>query len=369
MLGVSNWYNPRPKARDVLLNAARVCPYADRATSQNHRSEEIVARSHSRRFSRFALVILAVGLAATTAASFDLSRADDCLNAPNSTAPKGSHWYYHLNRATQQKCWYVRSNEKRPQDVTVQATSASSAMPSTNQIGSTGPRDIDEAVSQSKSVLAAIEDSAFDAVLSTQPAAAVLEAPSSEANSRPTAPTTVIWPDPPPIPPLVKADDAGTATASHDPVYSVAETSDGVSRKDERTSTFDIPIGLFPAFALGLVVLGFGFHFLTKRSAARRAQGNDHEEAVTKPTEDHAEPAGNGLADEVTNVGNDDFESFVLAASGRGPLERIVCSVHSANDIGAREARLAQLRDDIGQRLGWGAGIAIFAARSTETSR
>ena len=179
------------------------------------------------------------------------------------------------------------------------------------------------------------------------------KSPPSKADPRPPAPTTSIWPDPPPIPASVKFDDEEAATASHDPVYSVADTSDSVSRKDERTSTFEIPIVLFPAFAFGLVVLGFGLRFVMKRAAARRAQEIVHTEAVTTPTYDYAKPSGNGPADEPTNFGEDDFQTFVSAISGRGPLERIVRSVHSPDDIGVREARLAQLREDIGQRLGW----------------
>jgi len=69
------------------------------------------------------LALLTIISGVTTAAHLDLARADDCLAAPNSPAPKGSHWYYHLNRATQQKCWYVRSVERQPQDVTVQTSS------------------------------------------------------------------------------------------------------------------------------------------------------------------------------------------------------------------------------------------------------
>jgi hypothetical protein len=147
-------------------------------------------------------------------------------------------------------------------------------------------------------------------------------------------------------------------------MYSVAaDTSDNVSRKDERTSWFDIPIGLFPAFAFGLVVLGFGLRLLMKRAAARRAQEIVHTEAVTTPTHDYARPSGNGLADESTNFSEDEFQTFVSAVGGRGPLERIVRSVHPPSDIGAREARLARLCEDIGQRLGWAEPEQQYSSR------
>ena len=38
---------------------------------------------------------------------------DECLAAPNSSAPPGSHWFYHLDRSTQRKCWYVRSEDQQ----------------------------------------------------------------------------------------------------------------------------------------------------------------------------------------------------------------------------------------------------------------
>jgi hypothetical protein len=33
--------------------------------------------------------------------------ADECIAAPNSPTPEGSHWYYHVDRATGRKCWRV----------------------------------------------------------------------------------------------------------------------------------------------------------------------------------------------------------------------------------------------------------------------
>ena len=39
--------------------------------------------------------------------------ADECLAKPDSQAPRGSHWYYRLDRATQRKCWYVAAEGER----------------------------------------------------------------------------------------------------------------------------------------------------------------------------------------------------------------------------------------------------------------
>ena len=52
------------------------------------------------------------------------ARADDCLAAPNSPAPQGSHWYYRLDWATQRKCWYVRAPGPPAQQAAAPATLA-----------------------------------------------------------------------------------------------------------------------------------------------------------------------------------------------------------------------------------------------------
>jgi hypothetical protein len=258
----------------------------------------------------------------------------------------------------------VRSTEKPQRGVTAQATSTTATMPPSKgaQAGSTRPRDVDSAVRQPEPVITPTQEAASGTV-PTMETAGVPEAPPSKTDPRPSAPTTSIWPNPPPIPPSIKMDDEEAATASHDPVYSVADTSDSVSKKDERTNTFEIPMVLFPAFAFGLVVLGFGIRFTMKHAAARRVQEIVHTAAVVKPTHNYAKPSGNGPADEPTNFGEDDFLTFVSAVGGSGSLERIVTSVHSGNSIGAREAKLARLREDIGQRLGWAEPERPYSSR------
>jgi hypothetical protein len=138
MLGVSKLCSPRPKARDVLLSWARASAYEDRAVEylksadlapdarhyrtlaqierrvaretspQTRLSQSPIDQNRSGSLTSFAFVLLIIISGATTTVPLDLARASDCLAAPNSPAPKGSHWHYHLNRATQQKCWYVR---------------------------------------------------------------------------------------------------------------------------------------------------------------------------------------------------------------------------------------------------------------------
>ena len=53
--------------------------------------------------------------------------ADDCLTSPRSPAPQGTHWYYHMDRTNQRKCWYVRA----PGQPAQQAPALSASGPAT----------------------------------------------------------------------------------------------------------------------------------------------------------------------------------------------------------------------------------------------
>src|SRR5436190_10660685 len=51
------------------------------------------------------------------------AKADDCVTAPKSPAPQGTHWYYHLDRINQRKCWYVRAPGQQPAQQVAETTS------------------------------------------------------------------------------------------------------------------------------------------------------------------------------------------------------------------------------------------------------
>ena len=55
----------------------------------------------------FVTTILVSG--AGTGISIDSARADACLAAPKTAAPGGQHWYFHIDRATRRKCWYLHA--------------------------------------------------------------------------------------------------------------------------------------------------------------------------------------------------------------------------------------------------------------------
>jgi hypothetical protein len=60
--------------------------------------------------------------------------AEDCLAAPNSPAPPGSHWYYRSERSTQRKCWYMRSEDQQARAVSskIEPVAKSSAVSRTS---------------------------------------------------------------------------------------------------------------------------------------------------------------------------------------------------------------------------------------------
>ncbi len=51
---------------------------------------------------------LCAGLLASIIVPFAGARADDCLTTePTRAAAPGSHWVYHMDRATNRKCWFL----------------------------------------------------------------------------------------------------------------------------------------------------------------------------------------------------------------------------------------------------------------------
>jgi len=52
--------------------------------------------------------------------SAGIAHADDCLAAPNSPAPKNSHWFYRMDRTQQRKCWHLGDANQPSQQGAVQ---------------------------------------------------------------------------------------------------------------------------------------------------------------------------------------------------------------------------------------------------------
>ncbi len=79
--------------------------------------------------------------AATTASNSTATArtADNCQSAPKGAAPAGSHWFYHLDRSTQKKCWYL-GDAKNKVAKTAAAQPQPAAAPDTATADATPPQ-------------------------------------------------------------------------------------------------------------------------------------------------------------------------------------------------------------------------------------
>ena len=258
-----------------------------------------------------ALVATLLMWGAGIGAPMNTARADDCLGAPNSPAPQGSHWYYHIDRATQSKCWYVRAADQPAQQATAPAASdASAATPkkpaSASAPLSIMPGDSTPASPRIKVLAVKNQDAPVSSATADQPVrqgaqkdssasplaerAAPQASPSSQMSDQAPAPASATgpaWPDPgvPAVktPELVAApSDSRTQSgqpavdaAAPDKAESTAQDSAAVAEaempKSPRSrSATSWPIAIFPLAALGLVVAGFLFRIVMKMSVGRR---------------------------------------------------------------------------------------------------
>jgi hypothetical protein len=67
--------------------------------------------------------------------------ADECLAGPNKAPPQGSHWYYHVDRGTQRKCWHLGDDGK----TAAASAQSDAAKPEPQQTASAWPAPVDNA--------------------------------------------------------------------------------------------------------------------------------------------------------------------------------------------------------------------------------
>jgi hypothetical protein len=74
---------------------------------------------------------------ATTIMPGGARAADDCVATPNAQAPQGSHWYYHVDRATHRACWYLGPQGQKVHHAASKAPAAdeSTARPESEIVG------------------------------------------------------------------------------------------------------------------------------------------------------------------------------------------------------------------------------------------
>ena len=231
----------------------------------------------------FGAVVLLLSVALTTF-PFKSAHADDCLAAPNAAAPPGSHWYYHLNRATQQKCWYVRAAGTQAQHATAKTDAGDGAPPSIR--GSLGAPTAAHAIAQDRAKRSLVRptpeptpnavqnqapyQSAPEVSMAANPVAASPEGTSSETALRAAASPPAIWPDPPAI---TAVDNVQEASAAPTEVNVNVVSEGGAARSGvEQANNFGVPIVVFPVLALGLVVVGLGARLVVRNAGARRVR-------------------------------------------------------------------------------------------------
>ncbi|PDT73298.1 hypothetical protein [Bradyrhizobium sp. C9] len=144
-----------------------------------------------------AMAQTAAGTASTD--TTNAKTADTCQSAPKGTAPAGSHWFYHLDRSTQKKCWYLGDAKNKVVAKTATAQQQPAAAPDTATADAQPPQ------SQPAPPQPAMRKSVADAHA---------EWPSPQAAAAPVAPPA--------------AGQAGGAAAATDPAASGtnAQTSD-----------------------------------------------------------------------------------------------------------------------------------------------
>lgn len=258
----------------------------------------------------FAAPLLAWGVGIGVPAN--TARADDCLAAPNSAAPKGSHWYYHTDRAKGRKCWFLRALDRPTRHTTAQGTSATAPTTHARAVekpasASAGPpvstraggnaRPVPPLKTQSASTSSATTREPVRQRVqerSTAPPAPDAPAPQASVWTQPNAQApaaAVVWPDPPevawPDAPTVatvtvqKPNSAPSHTRS-DTVPAVVDArasldSEGAARGGAPTiraaKTAASPAGTLVEIslvvAIGLIVGGLLYRLAMKISAVR----------------------------------------------------------------------------------------------------
>ena len=245
-----------------------------------------------------------------------VARADDCLAEPNPTAPPGSHWYYHMDRATQRKCWYIRATDQSAQPAATQATSDPASLPPAAPIPAEKPATastsspiaispenspapspgIKERVKPQRASVrgAATGQSAQQGAQKATPQAspalsiqapapqAIPSSQTSDQGATTRSAPTPAWPDPPAItsktqeptapprdtrPEFIQPTD--TTAAPDDAKSTVRGGASTTNTAGTTTSPSTMPAEMFPIIALGLVVAGILLRVVMKISVMK----------------------------------------------------------------------------------------------------
>ena len=337
------------------------------------------------------------------------ARADDCLIAPNSSAPQGRHWYYHLDRTNQRKCWYLRASDLPEQQAAAQATSDAAA---TAQLHSMPAPSAPMPATLSSSVPVSVASPGDGApslprvkMLAVKPAP-VMSATTDELmqrgaqqrsapalNSETTTPQTsaspktsaqavgpapaasLTWPDATAAAATVKTQEPGAVPTSTraDFVRPKADArapddAESIVRSGKPTTNARMvdfltaaPTEMFLILALGLAVAGTVSHVVKKITIARWARltvdrpGSDCVD--DQSAHEWSSDQGHGILDE-----RQEHHSLIPAASDYTPHRPFPVDGEwpdkardedGTDEISKREVRLAQLSQHLDRLLRW----------------
>jgi hypothetical protein len=299
------------------------------------------------------------------------ARAEDCLAAPNSPAPQGTHWYYRLDWATQRKCWYTRAPAQPVQQAAAPATLAR-VTPSHSKPAPSGPIPATDGDPMSVSPGDSPPPSPHVKILSVKPTSAqeitatsdklaqrsvnegdaapsMIEAPAPQAST--SSQTSAQAAGPAPVPPVTWPDapPAVAAVQAQTPVAIPTDApADAVSIDAERIARggTGMPMIIFPSLALVLMVVGV---LSMKIAAARRR----------RTVMDHAEPDGpfdqrqHERRDNYDQRGSvherREYQSLISAVSD--PFRAEDGAEQITHQISKRRDKLAQLHQDLDRLL------------------
>ena len=311
-------------------------------------------------------------------------RADDCLTAPNSPAPQGSHWYYRLDRAAQRKCWYVRAPGQPAQQAAAPATTGpatplhstpapsgttpwADGAPMSLSPGDTAPPSPHVSVPPSPHVKISavkpipapvpsgttdktVQQSAQEEITASTP-----EVPAPQASTlSETSPQAAA-----PLPDVARCprrgccgQGAGTHCIPTDALAdSVSDDAEKTALRAEPTNDVGMSIIIFLLLAIGLAVVGIVSRGVVKNVAARRAriiidrsEPNTVDDQRQHERRDDQSPYGSVLEGQ-------ELHSLVSAVSDPGPLRDDGGAFQITQEISKRWDKLAQLRQDINRML------------------
>jgi hypothetical protein len=339
----------------------------------------------------FVAILLALGVEHRTA------RADDCLAEPGSSAPEGNHWYYHPDRATQRKCWYLRAPDQPAAQSTSDGTPINSIpleKPATASAGA--PTSVTPGAGIPPpphiKMLAVVNSGAADKLVQ-QPAkqqnttsitaASAPEESTSQTGVQATEPAraaAIVWPDPPtpqdPVANPIAAPTEAASTESGQPAPVINASADGAepiaqadasanSAGGAKASAVAEPVEMSLVAALALMVAGFLFRVaMARRRRIIIDQSESHWMDDRNEHESRDRQQRSGSVHQWNELSNDLQRPLMPTAGDYRPRytlrkdyesqENPLCKDRNTNvtdEISKREDMFEQLRRDLDRLL------------------